>query len=398
MPTTVGSIAAGVTKASGTNASCVGTAKPPAMSNSTCVATTNASVAHAIATHDAPLMSPVAASTTATTANTPPTTSCSTRASRVGETARAHAELVDDALLFGEVRIECHPHEWCRHPGLGSLRRSRRIIDAPRGVGRRCNNCAERNPARGVEGLRRDMNRLIKGAVVVATALACTASPALADDDYTTDAVTPSWTAASAESCADPDTAPLLSSFDDDDLYAPAPGGDFDGGAGGWQLENGAFVDGGASGGLNVLGMSTECAQPPRRRIGRQPDVLRRRALPALPLLLCPGVARGGRRRPGRGGLPRPRQGQRAQGEGRQGQARPRLGAERQDQVEPHARAQAAAAGGCSRSDSASRTTSRARACASTTSSSTRRLASRRRTGRRGRRRGRTAPAWSSCA
>jgi len=50
--------------------------------------------------------------------------------------------------------------------------------------------------------------------------------------------------------------APLLSSFDDDDLYAPAPGGGFDGGAGGWQLENGASV-GGASSGLNVLGMST---------------------------------------------------------------------------------------------------------------------------------------------
>ena len=42
------------------------------------------------------------------------------------------------------------------------------------------------------------MNCLIKSAVVIATALACTASPALADDDYTTDAVTPSWTAASA--------------------------------------------------------------------------------------------------------------------------------------------------------------------------------------------------------
>ena len=100
------------------------------------------------------------------------------------------------------------------------------------------------------------MHRLIKGAVVAAAALACTASPALADDDYTTDAVTPSWTAASAESCTDPDTAPLLSSFDDDELYAPAPGGGFDDGAGGWQLENGASV-GAADGGLNVLGMST---------------------------------------------------------------------------------------------------------------------------------------------
>ncbi len=99
------------------------------------------------------------------------------------------------------------------------------------------------------------MHRLIKSAVAAAAALACTASPAFADD-YVTDAVTPSWTAASAESCADPDAAPLLSSFDDDGLYTPAPGGDFDGGAGGWQLENGASV-GAADGGLNVLGMST---------------------------------------------------------------------------------------------------------------------------------------------
>src|SRR5690349_7217728 len=101
------------------------------------------------------------------------------------------------------------------------------------------------------------MNRLTRIAAVAAAALACTASPALADDDaFTTDSVQPSWTAASAESCADPDTTPLLSSFDDDDLYAPAPGGTFDDGAGGWQLAGGASV-GAASGGLRVLGMST---------------------------------------------------------------------------------------------------------------------------------------------
>ncbi|NUT54595.1 MAG: hypothetical protein HOQ03_01250 [Thermoleophilia bacterium] len=101
------------------------------------------------------------------------------------------------------------------------------------------------------------MNRLTRIAVVTATALACTASPALADDvDYTSVAVLPSWTAASAVSCADPDTAPLLSSFKDDGFYAPAPGGTFDEGAGGWQLEGGASV-GAAEGGLNVLGMSS---------------------------------------------------------------------------------------------------------------------------------------------
>jgi hypothetical protein len=99
------------------------------------------------------------------------------------------------------------------------------------------------------------MTRLTRIAAVTAAALACSASPALADDDYSTETVRPSWTAASAESCADPDTAPLLSSFDDDGLYAPAPGGDFDGGAGGWQLEGGASV-GASEGGLNVLGIS----------------------------------------------------------------------------------------------------------------------------------------------
>ena len=57
---------------------------------------------------------------------------------------------------------------------------------------------------------------------------------------------------------------PLLSSFDDDDFYAPAPGGDFDGGAAGWQLENGASVPR-ADGGLNVLGMSHGALSPPGR-------------------------------------------------------------------------------------------------------------------------------------
>ena len=98
------------------------------------------------------------------------------------------------------------------------------------------------------------MNQITRTVAVAATALLCTAAPALADDDYSTERVTPSWTAASSESCADPDTAPLLSAFDDDDFYAPAPGGSFADGAGGWQLNGGASI-GRSEGGLHVLGM-----------------------------------------------------------------------------------------------------------------------------------------------
>src|SRR4051812_43529439 len=98
------------------------------------------------------------------------------------------------------------------------------------------------------------MNPIIRTAAIAAAMLACTASPAFADDEeYTTEAVRPSWTAASAESCADPDVAPLLSSFKDDDFYAPAPGGTFNDNAAGWQLAGGASVVAG-DGGLQLFG------------------------------------------------------------------------------------------------------------------------------------------------
>lgn len=99
------------------------------------------------------------------------------------------------------------------------------------------------------------MYRLTKSLAVAAAALACTASPAVADDEYSTDYVVPSWTAASAESCADPDFTPLLSAFKDDSFYAPAPGGAFEDGAAGWLLEGGATVDAAARG-LDILGPS----------------------------------------------------------------------------------------------------------------------------------------------
>src|SRR5690349_14918402 len=100
------------------------------------------------------------------------------------------------------------------------------------------------------------MSRLAISVVLAGSALACTASPALADTEYTTDNVTPSWTAASADSCADPEVAPLLSAFNDEDAYALAPGGAFENGSAGWQLEGGATVSS-AVGGLQVLGPST---------------------------------------------------------------------------------------------------------------------------------------------
>jgi hypothetical protein len=100
------------------------------------------------------------------------------------------------------------------------------------------------------------MDRLTKGMAAALAVLACTASPAFADDaDYSTEAVSPSWTAASAESCADPDVAPVLSAFKDNALYAPAPGGAFEDGAAGWQLGGGAAVAPAAEG-LGILGTS----------------------------------------------------------------------------------------------------------------------------------------------
>jgi hypothetical protein len=99
------------------------------------------------------------------------------------------------------------------------------------------------------------LNRITKGAAAALAALACTASPAFADDDYVTEAVSPSWTAASAESCADPDVAAVLSAFKDNGLYSLAPGGAFEDGAAGWELAGGAAVAP-ATGGLSILGAS----------------------------------------------------------------------------------------------------------------------------------------------
>ena len=77
-------------------------------------------------------------------------------------------------------------------------------------------------------------------AVVAAMAVA---APAQADDET----VTVQSTAETQLTCQDPEVAPLLSEFKDNDLYFLAPGGDFEHGTDGWTLEDGARIAGGSS-------------------------------------------------------------------------------------------------------------------------------------------------------
>jgi hypothetical protein len=83
----------------------------------------------------------------------------------------------------------------------------------------------------------------------------------VAAGDFTGETADPVYTPASAQSCADPETAPLLAPFKDSQLYFTAPGGDFERGAAGWELEGGAgIVD--APAGLGILGGSHALALP----------------------------------------------------------------------------------------------------------------------------------------
>lgn len=77
-------------------------------------------------------------------------------------------------------------------------------------------------------------------ALVAAMAVA---APAEAADET----VTAQSTAETQQTCRDPEVAPLLSAFKDDDLYFLAPGGDFEHGTDGWTLEGGATNAGGST-------------------------------------------------------------------------------------------------------------------------------------------------------
>ena len=79
----------------------------------------------------------------------------------------------------------------------------------------------------------------------------------------------------------DPHVGPLLADHKDDDLYFVAPGGDFEDGAVGWQLEGGARSASARTPSRRSEAGSGRCAAG--RRDGHEPGVLRRRALPALP-------------------------------------------------------------------------------------------------------------------
>ena len=96
------------------------------------------------------------------------------------------------------------------------------------------------------------MTKWQKSGLLAVIAACAMAAPAQADEtsdapEFTGETATVQSTAETRETCVDPHVAPLLRSFKDNGLYFLAPGGDFEGGAAGWQLEGGATVAGGSS-------------------------------------------------------------------------------------------------------------------------------------------------------
>jgi hypothetical protein len=101
-------------------------------------------------------------------------------------------------------------------------------------------------------------------AITVFAALAA-ASPATAaetDDEFTGQTVAVAQTQETQTTCRDPEVAPLLRGFKDDDLYFVAPGGDFENGADGWRLEGGAAI-GRGSNAFSPLGSGESSLQLP---------------------------------------------------------------------------------------------------------------------------------------
>ena len=131
------------------------------------------------------------------------------------------------------------------------------------------------------------MRRILTTAALAAAALTCSAAPALADDGYTTEQVAPTWTAASAESCADPDTSPLLAGFKDNDFYAVAPGGDFESGAAGWELDGGAAIGASSEG---LLGASNGALELPVGGSATSPTFCVDERYPHFRLAYAPGT------------------------------------------------------------------------------------------------------------
>jgi len=91
-----------------------------------------------------------------------------------------------------------------------------------------------------------------KSTMLAVVAACAVAGPAHADEvadagGFTGQTVAVQSTDQTRETCTDPEVAPLLQGFKDKDLYFVAPGGDFEDGAEGWQLEGNAMIAGGSS-------------------------------------------------------------------------------------------------------------------------------------------------------
>lgn len=96
------------------------------------------------------------------------------------------------------------------------------------------------------------MTKWQKSTMLAVVAACAVAAPAQADEaadagEFTGRTVAVQSTDQTRETCTDPDVAPLLQGFKDKDLYFVAPGGDFEDGAEGWQLEGNATIAGGSS-------------------------------------------------------------------------------------------------------------------------------------------------------
>jgi hypothetical protein len=82
------------------------------------------------------------------------------------------------------------------------------------------------------------------------------------DGGLTNETVQPEETAATSETCVDPELAAHLSPFGDQRQYFLAPGGDFEATTAGWQLDGGATVVGGNEP-FGVLGNGAASLQLP---------------------------------------------------------------------------------------------------------------------------------------
>jgi hypothetical protein len=121
----------------------------------------------------------------------------------------------------------------------GALQPARRNPDSPDAAG-------ESAPEHGCKAETQVTNwqKCTMLAVLAAMTIAAPANAAEGDDAaaFTGETIAVESTAATQETCKDPEVAPLLQDFKDDDLYFLAPGGDFEHGADGWQFDGGAAI------------------------------------------------------------------------------------------------------------------------------------------------------------